>query len=145
MKAEATTSDAHGHEIVEVTQGTNGYPKNLKKAVTGFDSFAEAEEFADLYDGEVIEIAKKYGWQLWENRHRRYEAYTPTEIAGRMPDDCYIQDTVDDHIDDDQAQAIKEKPDGHSCLHDAHGFVQYLEDEEMAFCHDTWTYQIAVI
>jgi hypothetical protein len=29
-------------EVVEVTQGVNGYPKNLSCAITGFDTYEQA-------------------------------------------------------------------------------------------------------
>lgn len=54
------------YEIVETTQGMNGYPSNLRKAVIGFGCFGEAEEFANHHKGKVVELCKRDGWQFWK-------------------------------------------------------------------------------
>lgn len=54
------------YEIVETTQGMNGYPRNLRKAVIGFDCIGEAEEFANHHKGKVVELCKRDGWLCLE-------------------------------------------------------------------------------
>lgn len=62
-----------GLDIVEVTQGMNGYPEGLYKAVKGFDYFEDAESFADEICGEVVLLTKRDGHQFWTNKGRAYE------------------------------------------------------------------------
>lgn len=64
-------------EIVETTEGSNGYPQGLKKVVTGFSSFIEAELCADAVAGHLCLISKRDGHQFWKNHGRTFE---PIEI-----------------------------------------------------------------
>lgn len=70
-------ADDHCLELVTTTEGTNGYPKNLKKVVTGFDTFEDALQCAREIEGEVCLISKRDGHQFWVNNGRTYE---PIEI-----------------------------------------------------------------
>ena len=54
----------------EVTQGMNGYPSGLYKAISGFESFEDAERFADEVKGEVVLLTKRDGHQFWSNNGR---------------------------------------------------------------------------
>ena len=62
-----------GLNIVEVTQGVNGYPEGLYKAIIGFDYFENAEDFAEQVNGEVVLLSKRDGHALYTNRGRAYE------------------------------------------------------------------------
>lgn len=62
-----------GLNIVEVTQGVNGYPDGLYKAIAGFDYFENAEDFAEQVNGEVVLLSKRDGQALYTNRGRAYE------------------------------------------------------------------------
>lgn len=62
-----------GLELVTITQGVNGYPSGLYKAVSGFESFEDAERFADEVKGEVVLLTKRDGHQFWSNNGRQYE------------------------------------------------------------------------
>ena len=48
-----------GLELVTITQEMNGYPSGLYKAVSGFESFEDAECFADDINGEVVLLLKQ--------------------------------------------------------------------------------------
>ena len=63
----------NGLELVEITQGMNGYPSGLYKAVSGFESFEDAECFADEVNGEVVLLSRRDGHQFWVNHGRQYE------------------------------------------------------------------------
>lgn len=63
-----------GLDFIEITEGMNGYPKNLYKALIGFDTYEDAESFADEVNGEVVLLTKRDGHQLWFNSGRQYEA-----------------------------------------------------------------------
>ena len=56
-----------GLEVVETTQGMNGYPWGLGKAVIGFETFEEAQEVARESGGEVVDLSRRDGWQFWKN------------------------------------------------------------------------------
>ena len=62
-----------GLELVTITQGMNGYPSGLYKAVAGFESFEDAESFADDVNGEVVLLSRRDGHQFWTNNGRQYE------------------------------------------------------------------------
>lgn len=63
-----------GLQFVEITQGMNGYPQGLYKAIEGFDSFEDAESFADEVNGEVVLLSRRDGHQFWKNNGRQYDA-----------------------------------------------------------------------
>lgn len=69
-----TSADQQNLTIVEVTEGLNGYPKNLKKAVTGFDFFYEAEQFAKIYQKRTVLLSKRDGHEFWKYCRDAYEA-----------------------------------------------------------------------
>ena len=62
-----------GLDEVTITQGRNGYPEGLYKALIGFDYFENAEDFAEQVGGEVVLLTKRDGHQFWEKRGRAYE------------------------------------------------------------------------
>lgn len=62
-----------GLNIVEVTQGVNGYPEGLYKAIAGFDYFENAEDFAEQVNGEVVLLSRRDGHALYTNKGRAYE------------------------------------------------------------------------
>lgn len=62
-----------GLNIVEVTQGRNGYPEGLYKAIVGFDYFENAEDFAEQVNGEVVLLSRRDGYALYTNNGRAYE------------------------------------------------------------------------
>ena len=64
------------YKVVCTTQGTNGYPKNVKSAVIGFDDFGEAEEFANRHGGVLVILYQKNGWDLWQLKGIATEPFT---------------------------------------------------------------------
>ena len=68
-------AEEHNLELVEVTQGRNGYPSNIKEGIIGFETFEQAEEIATEYDCVVVAFHRRDGWQLWENLGTRYEPF----------------------------------------------------------------------
>lgn len=61
--------------VIETTEGMNGYPKNIGKAVIGFKSFEEAEEFAKEHNSEVVELRRKAGQYFWNSYGTAYSEY----------------------------------------------------------------------
>ena len=64
-----------GLEVVETTQGMNGYPHGLGKAVIGFETFEEAQEVARESGGEVVDLSRRDGWQFWKNNGRVWKEW----------------------------------------------------------------------
>lgn len=62
-----------GLNFVEITQGMNGYPEGLYKAIAGFDYFENAEDFAEQVNGEVVLLSRRDGHALYTNNGRAYE------------------------------------------------------------------------
>lgn len=67
-------------ETVETTSERNGYPRNIRNVVTGFESYQAAKDFANKYNGEVVEITRRDGWQLWYENGKLWEPYTRYDI-----------------------------------------------------------------
>lgn len=92
-------ADMFGIEVVETTVGMNGYPKNLKRVLSGFDNVSQCLGLRDILIGQGhsvddLMLHKKYGWDLWE----RSNAYISKGMfKGAKDGDWY----VDIHIDDD--------------------------------------------
>lgn len=60
----------------EVTNGTNGYPMNVYHVDADFESWEEAEQYANDNNGEVVLLHRKDGWDLWECKGKLYEPVT---------------------------------------------------------------------
>lgn len=56
---------------VEVTQGSNGYPKGIYKAYIS-DSIAELQEVQRNEGGEIIILKKRDGWHLYQSEGRTF-------------------------------------------------------------------------
>lgn len=56
-----------GLDIIEITKGLNGYPKNISKGVIGFDNFEDATQFANSINGEVVLLSRKDGRHFYTN------------------------------------------------------------------------------
>lgn len=54
-------------DAVTITKGMNGYPEGLYEAVSGFNTFDEAEDFARQTNGEVVLLSRRDGYQFWSN------------------------------------------------------------------------------
>lgn len=55
----------HGLQLIETTSEKNGYPRDIKRAIIGFENFEQAEELAKQYDLSIEEFYKKDGWSLY--------------------------------------------------------------------------------
>lgn len=72
-------ADNLGLEIVEVTEAKSGYPKNLSKAVIGFDAWEDAEGFAKETERQIVRMTRRDGHHLWFSEGRTFEPLKPTE------------------------------------------------------------------
>ncbi len=67
------------YDTIETTSASNGYPEHLKRATVGFDTFEEAQEYAQENGGSVYSFMRRDGWQLWVREGSVYEPYQITE------------------------------------------------------------------
>lgn len=63
-------------DIVTTTSRPDGYPEKLGYALTGFDSWNEAEEAAKALNGEIIGMHRRDGDELWSRDGLMVEPYT---------------------------------------------------------------------
>lgn len=73
----------------EITEGANGYPRNLHACITGFDTYADAETFADDYGLELQTIRRRDGHDLWESCN----SYGPLKTQDYIADRYYVSNT----------------------------------------------------
>ena len=73
-------------EIVNTNSDLNGYPSDLKEALTGFASFEEAEKVAEEIGGHVEKIVRPFGHEFWTRDGRMYE---PVSFTAEMFGDNY--------------------------------------------------------
>ena len=112
-----------GLNIIETTSDGNGYPRDLKKAITGFESFEEAEEFASENGLQVIELRRKAGQGLWSRTSRMLKAYyMPNIYAGDPNYEVYFCGDEERFID-----MVKEQI---SEMNDFALIKEYVEEKE---------------
>lgn len=133
-----------GLQTAEITQGLNGYPKELKPVAIGFDSFEAAEEFADHIGGEVVELRQRDGHQFWENRGPVHGPFTPMDILGKHNDDYYIVDGTEKEPTREEAKAIESLKAGQVCLFNNGSHVEDVDQISIHFHVDVYTYTIGV-
>ena len=65
MKTLHQIAERHDLEIIETTSERNGYPRDLKLALTDFDTFEQAENLAKKYGLSVESFTSRDGWGVW--------------------------------------------------------------------------------
>ena len=156
--------------IVEVTQGLNGYPKGLYRAIAGFDTYEDAKIFADEIDGEVVLLSRRDGYALYTNKGRAYEgierakyineeeykvfkkaldfeswAKEDIEEMLKIGEDIFsIRDTLDSMCE--IYEEISDMSEDSIALV-GYDYSYYIEDEYVTILHDddVTTYMIAVV
>lgn len=77
---------------IEITTGTNGYPEGLHRGVIGFNSFEDAQKFAEENSGEVILLHKKNGWELYQSKGTVYAPISYKQYLNDLGSDYEIAD-----------------------------------------------------
>ena len=114
-------------EYIETTIGMNGYPKCIRGAIIGFETFEEAEKFAEERGLVIRTFFKREGWQLYQRNANT--TWGPLEIGCDDYGDDYHQYTADDREDFYEEQV---KP----MLGDFDNFEdlqQFIEDRKEVF------------
>lgn len=89
---------------VETTSARTGYPENLSWAITGFETYEEAEEFAREHDLELIWLTKHDGWNFWL-RDDVYRGYKICVTKNCFSDGACVYDTLRE-LDDDRREIL---------------------------------------
>lgn len=158
------------YQRIETTSGMNGYPRNLKNATVGFDTFEEAQEYAQQYGGYIMSFHRRDGWQLWERGNGVCEPYTITEDDygtghelleyGSIDEenfcDLYIKQALEG-VDDVQSisEIVKDAAeiwdyyknlDEGEAVHIQEGrYCDTIETKTMSWSYDTHNYIIGVL
>lgn len=82
MELLETIAYEHGLDLIETTSDGTGYPRDLKYAVIGFETFDEAQELADRYGLTVREFTRRDGWQLWVRGGKMFGEYDYEKVMG---------------------------------------------------------------
>lgn len=162
-------AENEGLSYIETTAGTNGYPQNLKFAITGFDTFEQAQELADKYDLNIESFKRKDGWDLWSRDSRNM--FAPYQNTAEDFGDNYnefekideaeffereIKPSVDNFEDFESLETfLKDKKEVWQEIEDMEDneivitcygeYYETIKKESMGFSHDSWYYIIGVI
>ncbi len=77
---------ANEFELIETTSEPNGYPRNLRKAIIGFESFEQAEELAEKHGLSIEMFERRDGQDLWT---RRDTIHKPFDMASIYTEEGY--------------------------------------------------------
>ena len=157
---------------IETTTNRTGYPSELKKAVIGFDTYEEAEAYAEEHDMSIESFFQKDGWSLWardgyplhafqlhasdfSDDYRQYNwcdaerfmEEAMEELAELKEYDDWTEEQVEDYLEKarkvrDEISKLKEGQ--FACVYDNYVFAVY-ECETMQYYHDGTTYAIGCI
>ena len=112
-----------GLHYAETTSESNGYPRNLKDALIGFDTFEQAEALAKEHGLDIMLLHKRDGWQLW---HRKGNAYEPMTITSADYGDDYSELRYMDE-EDFYSEEVEPMLDSFSTLAELKAFVESKE------------------
>lgn len=162
-------AENHNLHLIETTTGMNGYPRECKHALIGFDDFAEAERIAEEYNLRITTFFKRDGWQLWERNSNTtysamnisaddygddYRSFCAAEEATYYADE--VKPFLSDFEDFDELQEfLNEREEVFENIQDltedeivitCNGrFYEIVEHTTMQWSHDTKNYAIGVI
>ena len=78
-------AEQNGLEVVNTTEGRNGYPIGIMPMLKGFDSFEQFKSIAIQYPQlDHFSLDKKDGWQLW---YRKSDYFTGSYLLDEVLND----------------------------------------------------------
>ena len=77
---------ANEFNLIETTSEPNGYPRNLRKAIIGFENFEQVEELAEKHNLSIELFERRDGWDLWA---RRGMIHKPFDMANIYVEEGY--------------------------------------------------------
>lgn len=129
-------------EIVNTNSDLNGYPSDLKEALTGFASFEEAEKVAEEIGGHVEKLVRPFGHEFWTRDGRMYE---PVSFTAEMFGDNYaIFEDAEDYWKDCQEGLadrieccdLEEVEKTLKDVREAYDAIDNLDEGEVALCEN---------
>lgn len=122
--------------VVETTSDKSGYPKDIEYAVTGFDTFEDAQAYADENELELIWLHKRNGQQFY---NRGDKAYKPLTIKPEdFGDGCVFYDDEEVFMEDvrsfisDMANSECSLNDFETFIAEAKEIVEALEQRDIS-------------
>lgn len=124
-----------------VTFGSNGYPSNLRLAITDFEDFDEAMHIAEANDLDIVVLHQRDGWNLWECKGTTDRPLTISAADYGNSYRQYTKGNIDDIVDEaketilgmDNLDAMEETL---SRARDVADEVADLEDDQMLIVNE---------
>lgn len=161
----------NGLEMIDATYDGNGYSGN-EVGVIGFDSIADAQDFAAKNNGRVVHFFQRYGWNTWSILNDAYEEYTSLDFIEELGDGYilwsntqmdieYLIEEVKNAINTCKTFESIEKevekykklieyivikcPDNHCVISYCGRFWGYVKDKSMRQSYDRKSFEIGVL
>lgn len=131
-------------EIIDTTSECNGYPRNIQKAIVGFETFEEAEELAKKHNLRIEVFKSQDGWNFWyrtgnaafepfereeEDFGDDYFLYEPWQAKNFFKEEVYPR--LADETDFDDAEEKMEK------FRELYDEICALNDDEAVLVENT--------
>lgn len=82
---------------IPLTHAMNGYPDERGDfGIIGFDTFDEAEEFADQFNLDVGVFETRDGWHFWKHLGCINEPFSPQDLVDKLGDNAQIVELGED-------------------------------------------------
>lgn len=117
-------AEREGLLCVETSSESKGYPRNIKDALVGFDTFEQAEALAKEHGLDIMFLHKKDGWQFW---HRQCHTHEPMSITSADYGDDY-SDLQCMSEEDFYAEEVAPMLDAFSTLTELKAFIESKEE-----------------
>ena len=160
---------ANEFTLIETTSEANGYPRNLRKAIIGFENFEQAEELAEKHGLSIEMFERRDGWDLWTRRDRAFKSFDMANIYVEEGYDFYkkisfeefceredVQGQLKECADFDEMSAwlenfkelfeeIETLKEGEILIKDNYGNTFVSKEYTMQYSYDTHNYAIGLI
>ena len=138
----------NGYDYVETTSELTGYPRDIEAAITGFENFDEAQDFADKNGLRLVLLTKRNGWDFWTGRTNwlqeapevNYEDFGGIEQYDKDTDEDDLVDNMKSLIDGmDEMSSIKEVVEAYN---DILSDVQELGEDQMVVVFENLSHEV---
>lgn len=122
---------ANEFELIETTSEPNGYPRNLRKAIIGFETFEQAEELAEKHGLSIEMFERRDGWDLWTRRNRIFKPFDMANIYVGEGYDFYKTMSFEEFCEREDIQGqLKECTDFYEMQARLESFKELFEEIE---------------
>jgi len=142
-------------QLVTTTEGVNGYPLNLNKAVIGFEDFNACENWRDKNcpDFEIEAFKIRDGRHFYEIIGRAFDSFSYFDYLSELGEDwelydeVYIKELMNENEQFcsqvlDEARTVK---DGEVLLVNISACcTEVVKERLMEYSEDVWTYAIGI-